>query len=69
MVTLEELAQALIVLIRLGCSARFIYCMVRLAGADEEATRYKKRARNVALFFLLAESIWQIKEIVLFYYQ
>ncbi|RRJ67232.1 mercury transporter [Paenibacillus oralis] len=69
MVTLEELAQALIVLIRLGCSARFIYCMVRLAGADEEATRYKKRARNVTFFYVLAECIWQIKEIVLFYYQ
>ena len=67
MVTLEELAQALIVLIRLGCSARFIYCMVRLAG--EEAARYKKRARNVALFYVLAESIWQIKELILYYYR
>ncbi|MDU7472180.1 MAG: mercury transporter [Paenibacillus macerans] len=69
MVTLEELAQALIVLIRLGCSARFIYCMVRLAGADEEAARYKKRARNVALFYVLTESIWQIKELILYYYR
>lgn len=66
---LEELAQAIIVLIRLGCVCRFIYCMIRLSGADEEATKYKKRARNVVLFFILAESIWQVKELVLFYYK
>lgn len=69
MVTLEELAQATIVLIRLGCIFRFIYCMVRLSGADEEATKYKKRTRNVVLFYILAESIWQVKELIFFYYR
>ncbi|MBU8711132.1 mercury transporter [Brevibacillus parabrevis] len=69
MVTVDELAQAIILLIRLGCVARFIYCMVRLSGADEESSQYKKRTRNVILFYVLAESIWQIKDIVLFYYQ
>ncbi|WP_367398241.1 mercury transporter [Paenibacillus sp. MSJ-34] len=66
---MDELAQAIILLIRLGCVARFIYCMVRLSGADEESAQYKKRTRNVILFYVLAESIWQIKEIILFYYQ
>ncbi|AIQ13813.1 hypothetical protein [Paenibacillus durus] len=69
MTTLEELAQALIAIIRLGCICRFIYCMVRLSGAEEEATKYKKRSRNVVLFYILAESIWQVKELILFYYQ
>lgn len=69
MVTLEELAQATIVLIRLGCIFRFIYCMVRLSGADDEATKYKKRTRNVVLFYVLAESIWQVKDIIQYYYQ
>lgn len=69
MVTLEELAQAIIILIRLGCVFRFIYCMVRLSGADEEAGKYKKRARHVVLFYILAESIWQVKELILYYYQ
>lgn len=69
MITLEELAQAVIVLIRLGCVFRFIYCMVRLSGADEEAAKYKKRTRNVVLFYVIAESIWQVKEIILHYYQ
>jgi len=66
---LEELAQAIIVLIRLGCICRFIYCMVRLSGADEEASKYKKRTRNVILFYVLAESIWQLKELMLYYYK
>ncbi|MDF2923902.1 MAG: mercury transporter [Paenibacillaceae bacterium] len=69
MITLEELAQALMMLIRLGCICRFIYTMIRLSGADEEAVKYKKRARNVVLFYVLAESIWQVKEILFFYYR
>ncbi|MEK4261886.1 MULTISPECIES: mercury transporter [Paenibacillus] len=69
MVTLEELAQACILLIRVGCVFRFIYTMVRLTGADEDSSKYKKRARNVVIFYVLAESIWQIKEIMLHYYQ
>lgn len=68
MQTLEELAQAVILLIRLGCVCRFIYCMVRLSGADEESSKYKKRARNVLIFYILGESIWQVKEIILYYY-
>lgn len=69
MVTPEELAQACILLIRVGCVFRFIYTMVRLSGADEEAGKYKKRTRNVVIFYVLAESIWQIKEIMLHYYR
>lgn len=69
MSTLEELAQACILLIRVGCVFRLIYSMVRLSGADEEASKYKKRARNVVIFYVLAESIWQVKEIIMFYYR
>ncbi|MGG4220620.1 mercury transporter [Paenibacillus jamilae] len=69
MVTLEELAQAVVLLIRVGCAFRFIYNMIRLSGADEESSKYKKRARNVIIFYVLAESIWQVKELILFYYR
>lgn len=67
--TLEELAQAVVLLIRVGCAFRFIYTMIRLSGADEESSKYKKRARNVIIFYVLAESIWQLKELILFYYR
>ncbi|MMZ67331.1 hypothetical protein D1872_299090 [compost metagenome] len=69
MTTLEELAQAVVLLIRVGCAFRFIYTMIRLSGADEESSKYKKRARNVVIFYILAESIWQVKDLILFYYR
>ncbi len=68
MVTIDDISMAAISLIRLGAVFRFIYCMVRLEGAEEEQMQYRKRAKNTVLFYVLAESIWQIKEIVFFYY-
>jgi len=55
-------------LIRVGCVARFIYCMIRLSGAEEEATQYRKRAKNTIIFYIIAESIWQIKDLIIYYY-
>lgn len=66
--TIDDISMAAITLIRLGAVFRFIYCMVRLEGAEEEQMQYRKRARNTVLFYVLAESIWQIKEIVFYYY-
>ena len=68
MVTMDDISKAIIILVRLGAAARFIYCMIRLSGAEEEQTQYKKRAKNTVLFYILAESIWQIKDLVLYYY-
>nr|DAV04953.1 MAG TPA: hypothetical protein [Caudoviricetes sp.] len=42
--------------------------MVRLQGAEEEQAQYRKRAKNTVLFYIVAESIWQIKDIVMYYY-
>ncbi len=68
MVTIDDISMAAISLIRLGAVFRFIYCMVRLEGAEEEQMQYRKRAKNTVLFYVLAESVWQIREIVFFYY-
>lgn len=68
MVTVDDISMAAISLIRLGAVFRFIYCMVRLEGAEEEQMQYRKRAKNTVLFYVLAESVWQIREIVFFYY-
>ena len=68
MVTVDDISMAAISLIRLGAVFRFIYCMVRLEGAEEEQMQYRKRAKNTMLFYVLAESVWQIKEIVFYYY-
>lgn len=68
MVTIDDISMAAISLIRLGAVFRFIYCMVRLESAEEEQMQYRKRAKNTVLFYVLAESVWQIREIVFFYY-
>lgn len=69
MVTLDEISRAVVTLLRLGAAFRLAYCMVRLEGAQEEREQYKKRAKNTVLFYILAESVWQIKEMVFYYYK
>lgn len=69
MITLDDISMAVIAVIRLGAVFRFIYCMVRLQGAEEEQTQYKKRARNAVIFYIIAECIWQIKELIFYYYR
>ena len=68
MITLDDISMAVIVLIRAGAVFRFIYCMVRLQGAEDEQAQYKKRVKNTVMFYVMAECIWQIKEIVFYYY-
>lgn len=68
MITMDDISKAIIMLVRIGAAARFIYCMVRLTWAEEQAAQYKKRAVNTIIFYIIAESIWQIKDLILYYY-
>lgn len=68
MISMEDISSAAIAMVRLGVIFRFIYCMVRLEGAEEEHTQYKKRAKNALVFYILAESVWQLKDLVFYYY-
>lgn len=68
MITMDDISKAIIILVRLGAVARFVYCMVRLTAAEEQAAQYKKRAKNTVIFYIIAESIWAIKDMVLYYY-
>ena len=68
MITIDDISMAVIAVIRLGAVFRFIYCMIRLQGAEEEQTQFKKRAKNTVLFYVIAECIWQIKELIFYYY-
>ncbi|MBD5480365.1 MAG: mercury transporter [Lachnospiraceae bacterium] len=65
---IDDISIAIISLIRLGVAFRFVYCMVRLQGAEEEAAQFRKRVKNTVMFYIIAESIWQIKDIVMYYY-
>ena len=68
MVTLDDISMTVISLIRVGAVFRFVYCMVRMQAMEEEQTMYVKRARNTIFFYIAAECIWQIKDIVFYYY-
>lgn len=65
---IDDITAGVMILVRLGVVARFIFCMVKLIGADDEAARYKKRAKNAVLFWIITESVWIIKDLVFFYY-
>ena len=69
MITMDEISMAMIALVRIGAAARFIYCMIRLEAAEEQAAQYKKRAKNTVIFYIIAECIWQIKDLILYYYK
>ncbi len=68
MITMDDISNAIIALVRIGAVARFIYCLIRLESAEEQAAQYKKRAINAVIFYIIAESIWQIKDLILYYY-
>ena len=68
MITMDDISNAIIALVRIGAVARFIYCFIRLESAEEQAAQYKKRAINAVIYYIIAESIWQIKDLILYYY-
>ena len=68
MITMDDISNAIIALVRIGAVARFIYCLIRLESAEDQAAQYKKRAINAVIFYIIAESIWQIKDLILYYY-
>lgn len=65
---IDDISKAVIGLIRVGALFRFAYCMVRMQAAEEEQAQYRRRAKNTVFFYVIAESIWQIRDIVMYYY-
>ncbi len=65
---MDDISNAIIALVRIGAVARFIYCLIRLESAEDQAAQYKKRMINTIVFYIIAESIWQIKDLILYYY-
>jgi hypothetical protein len=65
---LKEMADAFILLIRVGAVLRVIYCFIYLGIDEEQSSSYKKKMKNTVVFYVLAESVWQIKDLVMSYY-
>ncbi len=66
---LELLPKVFIGIIRAGALTRIIYCFVKAIYNQDEIEVYKKRGKNALVFYILAESIWQIKDILFFYFR
>lgn len=67
--SIDDISKAVLLLLRLGAAARLIYCFIRIGATDEQTEQYKKRAKNTVIFYIIAESIWAIKDMILWYYR
>jgi len=65
---IDEISYVILALIRAGAVCRVAYCLLRLVTAEEEAVQYKKRIRNTAIFYILAESAFVLKNLFVSYY-
>ena len=65
---LKELALAFILLIRLGAVLRIVYCFICIGTDEEQSASYKKRIKNTIKFYIMAESVWMLKDLVISYY-
>ncbi len=65
---LKEMADAFILLIRVGAVLRVVHCFIQIGIDEEQSASYKKRMKNTVTFYILAESIWQVKDLIMGYY-
>lgn len=65
---LKEMADALLILIRAGVILRVVFCFIRMGGDEDQAPMYKKRIKNALVFYILAEGVWQLKDMIVSYY-
>ena len=66
---IDNVSQAVIIIIRAGAIFRVAFCFFRLLTAEEEAAQYRKRIKHVLLFYVLAECAFLLKDLILAYYQ
>ncbi len=64
----DQLAVAFIALIRSGSVLRIIYCFISMAADEEQAVTYKKRIINTIVFYIMAESVYVIRDLAMHYY-
>lgn len=65
---IDEISKIMIGIIRTGVILRFTVCMISIQKADDEMEGIKKRIVNLIVFYIIAESIFQIKDILFYYF-
>ena len=65
---IKELSDAFLILIRAGTLMRIVYSFVMMSSNEDDEKSYKKKIRNVLIFYILAELSYVIKDIMFAYY-
>ncbi len=65
---IDEVSKVVVWLIRAGAACRLCYCLFRMISADDDLAMYKRRAKNTLVFYIIAECVWMIKDMVMKYY-
>ena len=66
---IDELSKIMIGIIRTGVILRFTICMISMQKADDEMEGIKKPIINLIVFYIIAESIFQITDILFYYFK
>lgn len=68
METINALCTSVQIIISAGLAMRIIYCAIKLTHEEDEAPRYKKRIRNSIVMVIIAQLIFPIKEMLVYYF-
>ena len=67
METIQEIILLFLIIIPIGAAGRITLCCIYAAMA-EDSTPYKKRAKNTAIFAVLAECVAGFLEVIALYF-
>lgn len=65
---IDSISNVVIWLIRTGAAFRIVFCLFRMVSNEDDHAMYKKRAKHTLVFYIIAESVFVIKALVIGYY-
>lgn len=68
METLQEIISLLLYIIRIFTPLSIIVNLITIVNTTYDTNRYKKRIINTIIFYILAESIYIIKDVISNYF-
>lgn len=66
--TINTLSVCMQGIISAGLLMRIIFCAVRLTHEEEESVRYSRRIKNSLVMLVIAQLIFPLKELLIFYF-
>ena len=66
--TINELSNMVLVLIRAGAVFRVGYIFFQMIGNEDEVQAGKRRIKNTLAFYIIAEMVFVLKNVITSYY-